>query len=72
MWAGGSQRNLKWILGEISTDHDVDTWKPLIDAQTSGGLLASLPEDRAAGYLEAVPGSALVGRVTDTGGIRLV
>lgn len=72
MWAGGSQRNLKWIQSEISTDLDVETWKPLIDAQTSGGLLVSLPENQVDGYLEAVPGAAAVGRVTETEGIRLV
>jgi len=64
MWAGGSQRNLRFIEPYLSTDHDVDEWKPLIDAQTSGGLLVALPPEEVAGYLDDVPGSAHVGEVT--------
>jgi selenide,water dikinase len=64
MWAGGSQRNLKWIQDQLVTLREVEEWKPLIDAQTSGGLLAALPENRVAGYLEAVPGAERIGEVT--------
>ncbi|HEU4895844.1 MAG TPA: selenide, water dikinase SelD, partial [Acidimicrobiia bacterium] len=63
MWPGGSQRNLQWIEPEVVTDVPVDEWKPLIDAQTSGGLLVALPEDEVAGYIADVPGTARIGQV---------
>lgn len=71
MWAGGSQRNLKWIEPDVITDHLVEEWKPLIDAQTSGGLLTALPEENVAGYLDSVPGAARVGQVTSDKTIRV-
>ena len=64
MWAGGSQRNLRFIESDLITDHDVEEWKPLIDAQTSGGLLVALPPEQVAGYLDDVPGSVHVGEIT--------
>ena len=71
MWAGGSQRNLKWIQDEVMTDREVEEWKPLIDAQTSGGLLAALPETQLAGYLDAVPGAERIGEVTSEQTLRV-
>ena len=35
----------------------------LIDPQTSGGLLLSVPHDRVADYLSRVPGAVVIGRV---------
>ena len=64
MWAGGSERNLRFIEPDLITDHDVEKWKPLIDAQTSGGLLVALPPEEVAGYIDDVPGSAHVGEIT--------
>lgn len=64
MWAGGSQRNLVAIEPELDTVHPIDLVKPLIDAQTSGGLLVALPAEGVAPYLEAVPGAVVIGRFT--------
>ena len=63
MWAGGSQRNLRWIEPLLETDRTIESVKPLIDAQTSGGLLVFLPEGRVEGYLADVPGAVRVGEV---------
>lgn len=71
MWAGGSQRNLKWIEPDVATDRGVEEWKVLIDAQTSGGLLVSLPEETADAYISSVPGAARIGEVTSDGAIRV-
>lgn len=72
MWAGGSQRNLESILPDLETDFDTESIKPMIDAQTSGGLLVSLPPAGVDGYLDAVPGAVQIGRLMAGSGIRLV
>lgn len=64
MWAGGSQRNLVAIEPELDTVHAIDLVKPLIDAQTSGGLLVALPAEGVAPYLKVVPGAVVIGRFT--------
>jgi selenide,water dikinase len=69
MWAGGSQRNLKSILDFVESEVDEDELKILADAQTSGGLLVSVPPESAAEYSRRVPGSAVIGSVT--GGERI-
>ncbi len=71
MWAGGSQRNLTAIMPELETEHHIDLVKPLIDAQTSGGLLVTLPPERLDVYLAAVPGAVIIGRVTAEKVIRV-
>jgi selenide,water dikinase len=71
MWAGGSQRNLRSVHPDVDSVRDVEEWKPLVDAQTSGGLLVALPEERAAGYLNDVPGAVRIGHVTPKMPIRL-
>ncbi|MGD2042581.1 MAG: AIR synthase-related protein, partial [Acidimicrobiia bacterium] len=72
MWAGGSQRNLESIAPHLETELDLESIKPLIDAQTSGGLLVALPESEVSGYIEAVPGATRIGELTPGTGIRLV
>lgn len=72
MWAGGSQRNLEAVTDYMDTVLELERVKPLIDAQTSGGLLVALPESRVGGYLEAVPNAMEIGRVTAGRRIRLV
>lgn len=64
MWAGGSQRNLTSIEVDLKTDRDIEEVKPLVDAQTSGGLLVALPESNVAGYLASVPSAVPIGRLT--------
>ena len=71
IWAGGSQRNLDSVDPDVDTDRDVEEWKPLVDAQTSGGLLVAMPAERASGYVEDVPGAVRVGHVTAHMPIRL-
>lgn len=72
MWAGGSQRNLESIRPDVVSDLDESQWKPLIDAQTSGGLLVALPHENAAGYLAAVPRAVTIGEVAEERSIRLI
>jgi selenide,water dikinase len=72
MWAGGSQRNLRSIQPDLTTDRDIDDWKPLIDAQTSGGLLVALPEGAVSGYAESVRGAVRIGTVTSDKHIRVI
>lgn len=72
MWAGGSSRNLESIVPDLDTDLDLESLKPLIDAQTSGGLLVSLPDDSVESYLTAVSGAVRIGRVVAGSGIRLI
>jgi selenide,water dikinase len=46
---GGAKRNAEWAASFASFAEDVPAWrlKLLVDAQTSGGLLAAVPADRA-------------------------
>jgi selenide,water dikinase len=71
MWAGGSQRNLESIRPDLVTELDIDSVKPLIDAQTSGGLLVALAPEQVPGFLGSVPGSARIGSVTSDKAIRV-
>lgn len=71
MWAGGSQRNLESIRPDVETDLEENQWKPLIDAQTSGGLLVALPVESVQGYLAAVPRAVVIGEMTAEMSIRL-
>ncbi len=64
MWAGGSQRNFEFLEPVVDSSVDIDRLRLLVDAQTSGGLLVALPADSADGYLQSVPESAVVGRLT--------
>lgn len=71
MWAGGSQRNLTAVEADLETDHDIDLVKPLIDAQTSGGLLVALPPAGVDTYLERVSGSVVIGQVISGNLVRV-
>jgi len=72
MWAGGSQRNLDSVRDDVATELDDWDWMPLIDAQTSGGLLVALPPQNAPGYVASVPRAVVVGAMTEGTSIRLV
>lgn len=65
-YPGGSRRNLEAILGRV--DGDEDAIALLADAQTSGGLLVALPPETVDSYLADVPGSAVIGHITDRPG----
>jgi selenide,water dikinase len=71
MWAGGSQRNLKSVVEFVESEVDEDELRLLADAQTSGGLLVSLPPDAVEGYRGLVPGSAEIGQIIVGSGIRV-
>jgi selenide,water dikinase len=71
MWAGGSQRNLESLQGDVTSELDIERLKPVLDAQTSGGLLVALAEESAPGYLSAVPGAVRIGRITSNTLIRV-
>jgi selenium donor protein len=61
---GGAERNREYLepLVHWGPTGDVDR-ALLVDPQTSGGLLLSLPATRVAEYLSAVPGAAEIGEV---------
>ncbi len=59
MWPGGSQRNLESLEHEVTTDREPDELKVVVDAQTSGGLLVALPQERAGSYAEMVGGTEI-------------
>jgi selenide,water dikinase len=69
MWAGGSQRNVESIVDFVKSEAGEVELRILADAQTSGGLLVSLPPSSAEEYLRLVPGSAAIGRIMDGTGI---
>lgn len=70
---GGTRANLAFLKDwvEFSAEVTVDEQLLLSDAQTSGGLLAALPESALSEVLEALSAeggtAAVVGRITDPG-----
>ncbi len=67
---GGTRRNLEDLEDRVDFgDRDEITRLILADAQTSGGLLISVPEERAEELMEllqsAAPVAAIIGRVTE-------
>lgn len=71
MWAGGSQRNLEAVKDRVISELDMEDLKPLIDAQTSGGLIAALPPDETEAFLSFVRGSVRVGTITSDKDLRV-
>jgi selenide,water dikinase len=68
--SGGTRRNLEDLEDRVEFgDQDENTRLILADAQTSGGLLIAIPEERAEELMEllqdAAPVAAIIGRVTD-------
>ncbi len=72
IWAGGSQRNLESLKPDVESSVGDDQFRLLVDAQTSGGLLVALPEDSSDGYLQAVPGSSVIGRLTSGNTLKVI
>jgi selenide,water dikinase len=67
---GGTRRNLEDLKDRVEFgDQDESVRLILADAQTSGGLLISVPEERAGELMDllqaAAPAAAIIGRVTD-------
>ncbi len=75
---GGTKRNLEHASPWTAWEDDFKEWERLqiADAQTSGGLLIAVPEDRVDGLVadlqrRGTPASAIVGRLTEPGPSRL-
>ncbi len=71
---GGTRRNLEHVEPWTTFDETLEPWQRLLcaDAQTSGGLVLSVPEARLAEVLKAldlrhVPAAAVIGRVREPG-----
>jgi selenide, water dikinase len=61
---GGGERNREYLEPLVHWGQTGDADRALlVDPQTSGGLLVSLPVSRVAEYLSAVPGAAEIGEV---------
>jgi selenide,water dikinase len=61
---GGGERNRDYLEPLVDWGATADTDRALlVDPQTSGGLLVSLPASRMRDYLSAVPGAAEIGDV---------
>jgi selenide, water dikinase len=70
---GGADRNRTYLEPLVDWGHtDEITRLLLIDPQTSGGLLVSIPEDRLAKYLSLVPQAVEIGEVQRQGPVGLV
>ncbi len=59
--SGGSRRNAEWAATFAAIDPDVPAWRArlIVDATTSGGLLAAVP----AAHADAIAGGTVVGRL---------
>ena len=64
-YPGGSERNVAAVTDRLLVTVPDRTVRMLADAQTSGGLLMAVAPERADLLLRAIPGSTVVGRVTD-------
>jgi selenide,water dikinase len=65
MVPGGTKRNLAAVEAHVGWDEASELTRYLLaDAQTSGGLLAACPDDRADDVVRTL-GAAIVGRVVD-------
>lgn len=70
-YPGGSRRNLEAAIPRLAGE--TRAAPILADAQTSGGLLVALPEERVDAYLSEVAGAVEIGRLDErVGQIRLV
>lgn len=62
---GGTRANAEFVAPSVRHGTGVEPALRLLlaDAQTSGGLLAAVPAERAAELVAAVPGSAVIGEI---------
>ena len=72
---GGSKKNAEYAAPALldADTIDADLLQVLADAQTSGGLLLTVPLDAAEGLVASLAGAAIIGRIEagDAGKIRL-
>ena len=76
---GGTKRNLEYVLPFTEFEAGIEDWWRLLaaDAQTSGGLLLAVAEERADQVVKALkekgaPAAAVIGRIREQGGPTLV
>ena len=65
---GGTKRNLKSVEEVVSFSKKISDVEQLLsaDAQTSGGLLVSMPLEDARSYVKKVNGqTAIIGQITE-------
>ena len=65
---GGTKRNLKSVEGVVTFSEQISEVEQLLsaDAQTSGGLLISMPMEDAKSYVKKVNGqTAIIGQITE-------
>lgn len=61
---GGAERNASWLADRVEWGASTDEQRAmLIDPQTSGGLLVTLPAERVADYLSRIPRAVEIGEV---------
>jgi selenide,water dikinase len=72
LWPGGSKRNLESVLPDVQSTISTHELRLLVDAQTSGGLLATLHPDNADTYIAAVPGAVAIGEIRSDPGLEVV
>jgi len=63
----GTYRNKKYYSSGVEMENDMDKFLTdvLYDAQTSGGLLISLPEEKAYLFMEKFHGGKIIGEITE-------
>jgi len=70
---GGAKRNLAFLESRVSWGSTTDVERALlVDPQTSGGLLLSVPAPALADYLARVPGAVAIGAVLPHGATDIV
>jgi selenide, water dikinase len=70
---GGAARNVEYLEPLVDYGHASDLDRALlVDPQTSGGLLVTVPPDRVAEYLSRVPDSVEIGEVVPRGATGIV
>ena len=75
-YPGGLKNNREYLGDKVRPDGiDPDTLLPLYDPQTSGGLLVSIPGEKAQDFLKALEkrgvAGAMVGEVVEEAGVRV-
>ncbi len=75
-YPGGLKNNREYLGDKVRPDGiDPDTLLPLYDPQTSGGLLVSIPGEKAQGFLGALKergtSGVVVGEVVEESGVRV-
>ena len=73
MLTRGDRNNREYVGENIEFSASVTTvmQSALFDPQTAGGLLISLPEEKVAGFLQVIEGSAVIGKVEEKTGALL-